>query len=197
MATCGECGGEHKHEQGCSAWEVRLPTPSSTERVCKKCSTPLPSIAEYSWTHCPGCRDNTDQQFRELHRAIEKRNRRIAQLEGRNGEAQCEDLRHVCGKCGFHWPERSAYDELVFENARLRDQLAAEQAMGDSLVGEVTWFLGPDVMVSSTPGINAAIDAMLKTRTKEIPRAGDGREVAESFLRLLRIYEDSIDPTPK
>lgn len=26
---------------------------------------------------------------------------------------QCELLRHVCGGCGFRWPERSAYDELT------------------------------------------------------------------------------------
>jgi hypothetical protein len=32
----------------------------------------------------------------------------------------CADLRHVCGGCGFRWPERSAYDELILENAALK-----------------------------------------------------------------------------
>lgn len=36
----------------------------------------------------------------------------------------CEGLRHVCGACGFEWPERSAYDELTFENVRFRDENA-------------------------------------------------------------------------
>lgn len=34
----------------------------------------------------------------------------------------CEDLRHVCGACGFKWPARSAYDELVLANANLHDE---------------------------------------------------------------------------
>lgn len=51
----------------------------------------------------------------------------------------CEDLRHVCGGCGFKWPERSAYDELTFENVRLRDELAAERAKARScpVVGDI------------------------------------------------------------
>jgi len=36
----------------------------------------------------------------------------------------CKDLRHVCGGCGFRWPERSAYDELVLENASLRERVS-------------------------------------------------------------------------
>ena len=30
---------------------------------------------------------------------------------------------YVCGACGFKWPERSAYDELILENAHLRSAL--------------------------------------------------------------------------
>ena len=37
----------------------------------------------------------------------------------------CEDLRHVCGACGFKWPDRSAYDELTLMNANLRECLAS------------------------------------------------------------------------
>ena len=40
----------------------------------------------------------------------------------------CKDLRHVCGGCGFQWPERAAYDELILENARLREEVATERA---------------------------------------------------------------------
>lgn len=39
--------------------------------------------------------------------------------------APCEDLRHVCGGCGFRWPERSAYDDLTAQVRDLREALAA------------------------------------------------------------------------
>jgi hypothetical protein len=42
----------------------------------------------------------------------------------------CADLRHVCGKCGFQWPERAEYDRLIAEHVRLQAEIEAlwEQA---------------------------------------------------------------------
>lgn len=40
----------------------------------------------------------------------------------------CRDLRHVCGGCGFMWPERSAYDELVLRAATAEARVAELEA---------------------------------------------------------------------
>lgn len=40
----------------------------------------------------------------------------------------CKDLRHVCGGCGFKWPERSAYDALTSDIAALRERVATLEA---------------------------------------------------------------------
>ena len=50
----------------------------------------------------------------------------------------CEDLRHVCGGCGFKWPERAAYDTLTLESANLRADLATLRVRCERLEAVVT-----------------------------------------------------------
>lgn len=65
---------------------------------------------------CVECGRDSGMHHPTCSKASEKRASR---------ESVCADLRHVCGRCGFKWPERSAYDEITFANANLRAELAA------------------------------------------------------------------------